>query len=165
MARRPRAKNGEPMRWLEQSLLMQTDDCIIWPFGRFGAGDAEIRIKGRAQYVSRIICEKVYGAAPSEKHQAAHSCGKGRDACVNHRHLRWATNAENQADRIAHGTSNQGSRNGRSQLSDEKVIEIDRRLRRGHRSIDIAADLGINAKNVGNIKCGRNWGWLTGRSR
>jgi AraC-like DNA-binding protein len=51
-----------------------------------------------------MLCEHANGPPPSPEHQAAHSCGRGRQGCVNPQHLRWATYIENQADIIKHGT-------------------------------------------------------------
>lgn len=51
------------------------------------------------------MCQKAHGDPPSPKHDAAHSCGRGHEGCVNPNHLSWKTKKQNQADRITHGTS------------------------------------------------------------
>jgi hypothetical protein len=49
----------------------------------------------------RAMCRLIHGNPPTPKHQAAHSCGNGRRGCVHPGHLRWATDAENRAERRA----------------------------------------------------------------
>lgn len=80
------------------------DDCLTWPFPTNSNGYGALTINKKYFIVSRLLCTKVYGDPPTRAHQAAHSCGKGHLGCVAKSHLRWATPAENQADRIIHGT-------------------------------------------------------------
>jgi hypothetical protein len=54
----------------------------------------------------RVMCEIAHGPKPAPGFVAAHTCGKGREGCVNPRHLRWASQKENMADKLLHGTSN-----------------------------------------------------------
>lgn len=83
------------------------DDCIKWPYATV-SGYGQIRMGGKAQLVTRIICQKAYGDPPTQKHEAAHSCGNGHLGCSNKSHLRWATRQENRQDMIDHGRSNKG---------------------------------------------------------
>lgn len=86
------------MRWIRDHLDYQEDWCLIWPFGRTSHGYGTIRRDDKQMGAHRYICELVHGAAP-DGHQAAHSCGRGADGCVNPRHLCWKTPSENQHDR------------------------------------------------------------------
>ena len=45
----------------------------------------------------------------------AHSCGVRR--CINKRHLRWATQVENEVDKLTHGTR-------QSKLTEKQVLFI-----------------------------------------
>lgn len=70
------------------------------------------------------------GPRPSPQHQGAHNNGKSWD---NHyKNLRWATNKQNHADRVAHGTDPKGSRNGRAILTEDKVIQLRAAFAREH---------------------------------
>ena len=88
-------------------LPYKKNKCLIWPFAKNDFGYALMWSDDRMQRVCRLICEDMYG--PS-KHHSAHSCGKGKQGCVNPMHLSWKTKAENEADKILHGTSNRGRR-------------------------------------------------------
>jgi hypothetical protein len=59
---------------------------------------------GHFERATRVMCKLAHGPAPTPKHHAAHSCGKGHEACINPKHLRWATPRENAADAKLHGT-------------------------------------------------------------
>lgn len=94
--------------WLKEHVDHAGDDCLTWPFARTlgGAGSVSGRAVGRKGNLSasRAMCILAHGEPPTPKHVAAHSCGKGHEACVNPRHLRWATMKENAADTLLHGT-------------------------------------------------------------
>ncbi len=77
---------------------------------------------GKRKYVHRLVCEAFNGPSPAPKMHAAHANGDPADnrPC----NLRWATVAENERDKVAHGRANIGSRNGQSTLTEEQVSEI-----------------------------------------
>jgi hypothetical protein len=89
--------------------------------------------------------------------EAAHSCGNR--ACINARHLRWATHKENEQDKIEHGTKNVGERNGLSRFSEQQILEI---YHAQGLQKDIAKRFGTTADYVSKIKRGCRWSWLTG---
>jgi hypothetical protein len=99
-----RAPNGVPMKWLNQHIGYDGDSCLAWPFHRDERGRARVDVNRHQKNAARVMCEKVNGPPPDETHQAAHSCGKGHEGCVNPNHLSWKTPAENQSDRVVHGT-------------------------------------------------------------
>ena len=77
------------------------DWCLIWPFSTTRGYGAFAR-SGKKFYAHRFMCELVHGCAPSDIHEAAHSCGD--TACVNPHHLSWKTPSENMLDSRGHGT-------------------------------------------------------------
>ena len=63
----------------------------------------------------------------------------------------------NDADKIAHGTSNRGRRNGHAKLSEDAV----RAIRRSPEPPTIlAARYGVTHGQIGHIRNGRSWAWL-----
>ncbi len=153
-------RRGESLAWLLAHVEYDGDDCLTWPFTISRSGYGVIYIDGKQRQAHREICARAHGPAPSEDHQAAHRCGRGHEACVNQRHLRWATPAENQADRITHGTSSRGEGNGCAKLTSPEVSRIRARLSRGETQTKIARDYDVSLSTIHLIKTGRNWRWL-----
>jgi len=130
--------------------------------------------------VHRIICTTFHGTPPSPKHHAAHCDGDRSNNLSSN--LRWATAAENEADKIDHGTSlagrkssvpvehrargethgrhtkpestARGERNCHAKLTEAKVseIRIDGRPRK-----QISESYGISVTMVGYIQRGISW--------
>jgi len=150
-------KDGEPFRfYCDVVLPYDGDECLIWPYGRTGRGYARVRADGKEQYVYRLLCEERDGPPPTPKHQAAHSCGKGRAGCVNKRHVRWATRSENEADKVLHGTSNRGSRQGGARLTEADVLKI-KSMKGQFTTTEIARQFGVARMTIGCIFNGRSW--------
>lgn len=151
------------LNWILDHVRHQSDDCLIWPFYRNLNGYARIDTLEIGQGAHRLMCELVHGLAPTDRHETAHSCGRGHEACVNPRHLRWATPKENSADRERHGTVNRGRRNGSAKLSNDQVMSIF--AMKGRRSSNkVAREFGISDSSVLAIWKGRKWSWLTRRA-
>jgi hypothetical protein len=151
---------GAGAKFIEDSLLTNTDECILWPFGRHRMGYAKAYFgPGESRQGHRIVCKKAYGPAPSPKHDAAHSCRGGYLGCINWRHLRWATRKENIADATSQGTIARGHRHPSVKLTEQQVRQI-RALRHKMSGRQIAKQFGLGHSSVRSIFSGRNWGWL-----
>jgi len=149
--------SGAPEKWIQSAITSGTDDCLIWPFGTTGNGYPKVGGGKDTRMVHRVVCEAVHGAPTGERGEAAHNCGTA--LCCNPRHLRWATRAENLADRIEHGTSNRGERCGTAKLDRAKIAEI-RALKGKMSQRMVAAKYGISQSHVSLIHRGKTWAWL-----
>jgi hypothetical protein len=152
------ARRGEPRAWLTDMLgRPPIDDCIDWPFATVPDGYGKIGVGGRTVIVAVLVCESVHGNRPTAKHEVAHSCG--RRVCVNPRHVRWATHAENMADRVQHGTvvSAKGERHWKARLTEADVAEIRRRCAAGERQADVGATFGLSPQYVSLIALRKRW--------
>ena len=78
--------------------------------------------KGGNKHVHVVICETFHGPRPSADHHAAHWNGVNSDNRATN--LRWATRIENKADELRHGTRAQGSRHGRTRLTEADITAI-----------------------------------------
>lgn len=149
---------GEVQAFFAQTVLTwATDECLPWPYTTPGDGRGYMRHQGRWGIVSRFACEEAHGPPPTPEHEAAHSCGNASAGCVSPRHLRWATRAENEADKVGHGTSQHGERNAQAKLSGAEVAEI-RALKGSASQSQIAARFGITQSAVSMIQRGLRWG-------
>lgn len=143
--------DSELMAWIRDHRDYDQGYCLIWPFGRTSSGYAGFGRDGKHNYVHRYMCEYVNGPAPTSDYQAAHSCGRGEDGCVNPQHLSWKTPSGNQLDRHAHGS------NGSGVLSQEQVDEIvstkDTIISRV-----AAIKFGVSETTIRHIRSGKTWG-------
>lgn len=154
-----KAADGEPISWLRQSFLVETDDCIIWPYARKDHGQGCVWFDGRLRVASSIVCEWANGPAKDPALQAAHSCGNGHLACVNKRHVKWKTPTENSADRLLHGTDNRGEKHKLAKLNAASVRKI--RTLRGAVSDRKAGNLfGVSHGCINDIHNERTWSHL-----
>lgn len=152
---------GDPKRFLQDTVLTFTgEDCMIWPYARSGAGYGQIYHDGKVAYVHRIACEHQHGEAPIDKPQVRHSCGRGGDGCVNPMHLDWGDQSANEADKVAHGTSNRGERQHNAKLTAEDVRQIRRLVTAGRGDQQIAELYGVHKTNIRAIRTGQSWAWL-----
>lgn len=149
--------NGTTKKWLtEVALTWDSEVCLIYPHGIGSHGYGEANIDGRKVCAHVFICEEKHGPKPTPDHEVAHSCRTNK-ACVNWRHVRWATRIENMRDKFAHGTINRGEAHGLAMLSRDDVLAI--RSATG-RQIDIGDQFGVSQQTVSDIKNRRRWAWL-----
>lgn len=152
---------GALAKWIdEEALLYRGSECLIWPFGRDKDGYAQGGYPGMSsKRAYRVICEIHNGPPPSPNHEASHSCGKGREGCVHPMHLVWKTHAENEADKLIHGSLVTGSAHVNSRLTEADVWVIRRMLGAATHS-EIAARFGVSRATVSLINTGQTWAWL-----
>lgn len=115
--------------WLKAHVAFVGDECLTWPFARNqnGAGSVTRTVVGGSRgnmSASRAMCILAHGPPPAGRSMAAHNCGKGHEACVNPRHLRWATQLENAADTLIHGTRRTLGHNGRRALTQMQIKAV-----------------------------------------
>ena len=141
----------------ETVILYRGENCLIWPYTRNPKGYATMKSQRKTRLVSRLLCERINGPAPTPEHHAAHSCGNGRSGCVTSAHIMWKTPTENEADKILHGTHVKGAQHGNAKITEEiaKRIVADRATQR-----EIASKYGVSQQQVSRIKTKKAWGWL-----
>lgn len=110
--------------------------------------------KSKAFNVHRLVAYAFHGVPVPPRIDVAHNDGVKTNNCASN--LRWATKAENQADRIIHGTDArpQGVEHGMARLIDSQVMSI----RKDHRKQrDIAAEYGVSQALISLIKRKKLW--------
>lgn len=142
----------------EVALVYDGDDCLIWPYHRDRQGYAHLG----GNNASRYVCKLAHGEPPSAIHQAAHSCGKGHEGCVNPKHLSWKTPKENEADKVLHGTHKLrgtgicGEAVKGSRLKEDDIRKI-RALKGEMGPTAIGKMFGVNPVHVWKIQTGKKW--------
>lgn len=154
-----RAKLGEARAFLDDIIARKDEikGCIFWPFYRDAKGYARATIDANPGLAHRYVCRSVNGEPPSNLHQAAHNCGNGSMGCVSPFCLRWATQVENEADKIAHGTKQFGDIVPWSKVTTEIARTIHVLRSEGKTQEDIADGLNIRRQQVSRIASGDRW--------
>lgn len=148
-----RASPGQPQAELNKLLSTDQIECIRWPYGHTD-GRPSVILNRKRIHVARALLISKY--ANFRHLHAAHKCGNAW--CVNHAHVYWATPKQNEADKLIHGTSARGERQGNNRYTEETVISVFNDLR--NTSV-IASEFGMSRQYVNQIKSGYVWSWLT----
>lgn len=157
----PHAPRGAALREIARAIAEAVPaECWKWPLSG-DKGYGQVVIKKKRFTAHRLVCERVHGPAPTAKHEAAHTCGKGHEGCVNPHHLVWKTHKENEADKHLHGTVQRGERNGASKLTENSIREIKARYAAGGISQEaLGKQYGVGQAQVARILSGQRWNWL-----
>lgn len=114
----------DTLGWLKSHASYDGDECLTWPFCTLATGYGSVKMGGRSIGAHRAMTILAHGSPPSPDHKAAHSCGNGHKGCVNPNHLRWATQKENIADMVEHGTRLRGNQLPWAKLTPDDVRHI-----------------------------------------
>lgn len=156
---KPISERGAPRIFLNEHLGTEhsDDDCVFWPFAKNDQGYGQMLVDGEVQYVHRVVCEFHNGRPSPEANKALHSCGNGHLACINEKHLRWGTLAQNQADSRAHGTMTLGEQVNTAKLTADDVVALRSGRFEGMSQRAIAAHLDVSQRTVSDILTGKTW--------
>jgi hypothetical protein len=106
--------------------------------------------------VHKLVCLAFHGPRPSSDHVVAHWDGDGWNNRADN--LRWATYAENEADKRRHGTDAGGERNPSVKLTAEQVAEIRSSTDRARGYCGrLAEQYGVSRTQISAILTGRAW--------
>lgn len=99
---------------------------ILRPAPRNSSGYLAVSLweggKGQTWFVHQVVALTFHGPRPSPQHHAAHDDGNKLN---NHfSNVVWKTKVENERDKIAHGRTNRGDRNGMSRAAREARGEL-----------------------------------------
>lgn len=135
-------------------VALETDECLPLVAAKSG-GYPTVKWEGRTRLAPSLACELAHGARPAGL-ECAHSCGN--QACVNKRHLRWTTHADNCADQIEHGTKMSGTSHPSSIITPDQVREMRRLHAEELMGVkEIGRRFGVNYSTVSNAIARRSW--------
>lgn len=150
------AAHGEARREFERLALLETDDCVVWPYSGNGLGHGRIGGSGAERfYVHREALLRRVPQPPSKPIALHGPCHN--PACMNYRHLSWGTKRDNQQDRKRDGTYQYGVRAPGAKLDDAKVREIRSRRIAGESPQSIAASFNVRVGTIVEAVARRSW--------
>lgn len=135
---------------------METDECVVWPHRKGPSGHPMWSYRNEAgksitRYVTHEALER-RGFPRPEGGLALHApliCHNA--SCVNYKHLRWGTYAENAADRDVDKMTRRGENHQSAMFTNREAVEIRAAFREGERITAIARRYGVNYYVVSNI--------------
>lgn len=131
---------------------------ILKPRISNGYNMVDLRVNGSRRYsrVHRLVAYAFIGVPPTTKHEVRHFDGNKQNN--RHSNLSWGTRKDNEQDKIRHNKTNRGSRNGRSKLNEQQIIQIRKLLSQGNLlQKQIAKMFNVTRMTISDIKGKRSW--------
>ncbi len=113
--------------------------------------------KQQTKLVHRMVLI-AFNGDPPEGMECCHNDGDKNNNRLDN--LRWDTRKNNHADKIKHGTTNRGERQGQSKLTTEQVLRIRELGKAGMKPPQIARIFPCSRENIRDIIARKRWEWL-----
>lgn len=88
-------------QWLFANKSFDGDECLFFP-SMLVHRQERLKYNYRTMSAARAMLLMTQGLPPEDKPYATHICGNGHLSCVNPKHLRWGSPADNAQDAIVH---------------------------------------------------------------
>lgn len=136
---------------------------VPWFYGREGRRYPAVRLRGKGGRkkqagVHQFVALAFHGQPSDPSFEVRHKDGTTTNTLPDN--LVWGTTEENMADRLAHGTSNQGERNGQSKLTEAVVKEIRRRADLDNQQA--AKFFNVSDTLIRMVRLGKRWAHVDG---
>lgn len=144
--------------FVKKAAIAQTDECIIFPYSKNQYGYGQATWEGKQRGAHRITLILAKGPPPFKGAFALHHPTKCTSkACVNPRHLRWGSRADNMADAHIEGVIARGVEVHGAKLTPDLVREI----RSSPETQYVIADrLGVSHSHISSVRRRKSWAWV-----
>lgn len=144
---------GALLRWLTSAIANPSADCIEWPYTKGSNGYGNVRFEGKDRKVHPVALILSGSPRPSPPNDhCLHSCDNR--ACVNPRHLRWGSPADNHSDAVSRDRVPKGEGHWNAKLTKADIRAIRQDARTGCK---LAAVYGISPTTVSQIRAHKSW--------
>ncbi len=148
-----RARPGELMAFIEVAVASATDDCILWPYGKF-SGYGQIKYKKHPRTAHRVALILATGIDPPDKVAAHGPCHT--PLCINPKHLSWKSLVENTDDMKRDGTVQYAHKHN-AKLTAAQVVEIRQLRSNGWLLRELAQKFGVTEAQISLIVSSKRW--------
>lgn len=142
----------------ESKVERLTTQCWRWvgSVSKSGYGEIVYPKTGRLVRATHVALHLFKGEEIVSGQCALHSCDNRW--CVNPKHLRYGTRAENMQDAVARGRNARGEASGKSKLTEVQVRKIRKLARKGTLTVSaIARMFGVSPANATAVIRGITW--------
>lgn len=147
-------------RQREKIAFAGPNDCWLWKAGKYRRGYGMAYERGSTRQAHREAYQSVHGFGSADGLLVMHKCDV--PACVNPKHLRLGTPADNMADKVAKGRQSKprGEQNPNAKLTNDDVMAIRKTYAPRDRNSGgdaLAEAYGVSASVISNIIHRRTW--------
>ena len=135
-------------------------ECWLWTGkGRVGWGYGALRVgQDKSATTAQRASWRIHRGGIAKGMCVLHICDV--PLCVNPRHLRLGTRAENQADMLHKGRNVNGSKMRTAKLDEFKVLDIRRRYAAGEHPAHLAREYNIDLRGCWFVIQRKTWKWV-----
>jgi hypothetical protein len=144
---------SDALRFWHKVKKSEGDACWQWIGAFFSTGYPAFWLRGTNVGGHRVMCAMHYGL--SRGRSALHSCDN--PGCVNPRHLRWGTPADNMRDRSERGRAPWGETHPNAKFTAAQVADIRDQYARGVGRRTLADTYDVTYQAIDAIVKGKNW--------
>ncbi len=138
--------------------IAQSGDCRVWTGPVASSGYGNFWFEGK--YIGAHVYAWIRGHGPLKPGEAVRHGPCHNRLCCREDHLTTGTKGDNNRDRQRDGTQTRGSAHHSSVLTEELILEAQRRRALGVPFARIARDLGVNASTLYDAVTHRKGSWL-----
>lgn len=143
-------------RFLQYVSIHPITGCWLWLGYVQGDGYGNFWLDGR-NIVAHIAAYRLMRGDVPTGLFVLHTCDVR--SCVNPDHLFLGTGQDNMDDMVAKGRSAHGETHGRTQFTDEQIIEMRSRYSndKEQTQVELAEEFGVSVSTVHNLLTGKTW--------